>query len=198
MHNVGLWRRSRRRGEQQRFEQAVLAHLEALYGYAMVLTRDPSDAEDLVQEACMRAIAGARQAMPTGNVKAWLFTILRNVWRNHRRRHTRGPVFLSLTTALFDDTSRQGHLVDHRQRPDVLTERRHAAVLLREAIESLPETFREVIVLRYMEGLSYIQIAEVLGCPAGTVMSRLNRARAALRQRCSDDRDLYRSESDAS
>lgn len=195
---MGLWRRRRRSGEQQRFEQAVLAHLESLYGYAMALTRDPSDAEDLVQEACMRAIAGAQQAMPTGNIKAWLFTILRNVWRNHHRRRTRGPVFLSLTPTLFDDTLRQGHLVDDRLRPDVLVERRRAEVRMREAIESLPEAFREVIVLRYMEGLSYTQIAEVLGCPAGTVMSRLNRARAALRQRCSDDCDLYRSESDAS
>lgn len=88
-----------------------MAHLDALYGYAMALTRDQLDAEDLVQEACLRAIASARRTVPTGNVKAWLFTILRNAWRNRRRRHSQGPVFLSFTPALLDDTSRQVYLM---------------------------------------------------------------------------------------
>jgi RNA polymerase sigma-70 factor (ECF subfamily) len=175
-----------RRGAGKRksgdFAQAVLEHLDALYGYAMSLTRNPAEAEDLVQETCLRAIRGAQRAVPTGDRKAWLFTILRNIWINQYRRRTRGPEFLQLVTDAQDDELPSAWVIDSQERPDILFERKLLRESIRLAIENLPEMFREVIVLRCIEGFSYTQIAEILGCPSGTVMSRLSRARAELRR----------------
>jgi RNA polymerase sigma-70 factor (ECF subfamily) len=162
-----------------------LEHLDALYGYAMSLTRSPVEAEDLVQETCVRALRGAQRSAPTGNLKAWLFTILRNIWINQRRRQTQGPDFLPLTTETPDGGAPEAWITDNRQCPDILLERELLQESIRKAIEDLPTVFREVIMLRCLEGFSYTQIAEILGCPSGTVMSRISRARAELRRQLS-------------
>lgn len=167
--------------EWKEFEQAALEHLKALYGYAMSLAQNPTEAEDLVQETYLRGTRAAQQATPTGDLKPWLFTILRNIWINQQRRQTQGPEFLPIESdEEFTEESKEW-LMDHTHRPDALLERQFLREEIRAAIESLPEMFREVIVLRYLEDLSYSQIAQILGCPAGTVMSRLSRARAQLR-----------------
>ncbi|MGQ4808366.1 ECF RNA polymerase sigma factor SigH [Candidatus Entotheonellaceae bacterium PAL068K] len=181
-----IWRRANKR-TQRRFEQELLAHLDALYGYALSLTRNPAEAEDLVQETCLRAISRAQRVLPAGNLKAWLFTILRNVWINQHRRRTQGPEFLPLATHIKDHESQDERGIDHQQRPDMLFAQRLLQERLRDAIAHLPEGFREVIVLRYIEGFSYTQIAELLTCPAGTVMSRISRARAALHRLLCDE-----------
>jgi RNA polymerase sigma-70 factor (ECF subfamily) len=168
--------------EQQEFEQAALEHLEALYGYAMSLVRNPTDAEDLVQETYLRGTRAARQARPTGDLKPWLFTILRNIWINQWRRQLHGPEFLQIESAVEQPEGSAEWIADETHRPDALLERQLLREQIRAAIESLPEGFREVIVLRYVEGFSYSQIAQIVGCPAGTVMSRLSRARAELRR----------------
>lgn len=162
-------------------QHVILANLRALYGFAMSLTRDPMDAEDLVQEACLRAIKGMTQGGIKGDAKVWLFTILRNVWINEWRRRTKGPEFVLFGRTRSDRGGLQDRLPDERERPEELFERNALSEKLSVAIAGLPEAFREVVVLRYFEGFSYRQIAAVLGCPAGTVMSRLNRAKAELR-----------------
>ena len=161
-------------------KHAILENLAALYGFAMSLTRNPMDAEDLVQEACLRAVKGINQRGVESDPKLWLFTILRNVWINEWRRRNRGPEFISLGKNGDEGGPLQQWLSDDRERPDDRFERNVLAEKTRAAIAELPEVFREVIVLRYFEGLSYRQIASILGCPAGTVMSRLSRARAEL------------------
>jgi RNA polymerase sigma-70 factor (ECF subfamily) len=170
-----------RKTDSDNNERAILENLSALYGFAMSLTRNPVDAEDLVQETCLRAIKGLTQNGVKSDPKVWLFTILRNVWINQWRRRAKGPEFILLEKSRTDGGPLQEWLLDDRERPEDLFDRNVVSGKIRLAISGLPEVFREVLVLRYFEGLSYRQIASILGCPAGTVMSRLNRARAELR-----------------
>jgi RNA polymerase sigma-70 factor (ECF subfamily) len=163
--------------------RAILENLGALYGFAMSLTRNPTDAEDLVQETCLRAIKGMSQ---NGNgfknePKVWLFTILRNVWINEWRRRAKGPEFIVPGKSGRDVAPVPEVFSDERDRPEEQFDRNAASEKIRLAVSALPEVFREAVVLRYFEGFSYRQIAAILGCPAGTVMSRLNRAKAELR-----------------
>jgi RNA polymerase sigma-70 factor, ECF subfamily len=162
-------------------ERAILENLSALYGFAMTLSHNRTDAEDLVQEACLRAIKGMTHTAIKSDPKVWLFTILRNVWINEWRRRANGPEFILLGKSRIDGGPLQPWLSDERERPEDHFERNVTSGKIRLAISGLPEMFREVVVLRYFEGFSYRQIASILGCPAGTVMSRLNRARAELR-----------------
>ena len=150
-------------------------YLDGLYGYAVVLSRNSTEAEDLVQETCLRGLRGIHQLRPDGNVKSWLFTILRNIWLNQRRQRRVAPEMVELdSNATSDppDTARDPHAVytDKIEQEQV-----------RAAIQQLPVEFREIIILREYEELSYQEIAGVLGCPPGTVMSRLARARSRLR-----------------
>jgi RNA polymerase sigma-70 factor, ECF subfamily len=155
------------------FTQAALAHADALYGYGMTLTRNSSEAEDLVQETYLRATRAEKQPPLDGNLKAWLFVIMRNAWFNQVRHNQSGPRFVEL------ETNEQTE--DVRANPHVVYLRKLEREQVREAIEKLPEAYREIIVLRDIEGFTYQEIAMVLECPAGTVMSRLGRARAKLR-----------------
>jgi RNA polymerase sigma-70 factor (ECF subfamily) len=170
-----------RKKESDNSEHGILENLAALYGFAMSLTRNPVDAEDLVQEACLRAIKGMTQNSLKSDPRVWLFTILRNVWINQWRRRTNGPEFILLGQTRGDNAPLQEWLSEERDPPEDQFDRNVASRKIRLAISGLPEVFREVVVLRYFEGFSYRQIASILGCPAGTVMSRLNRAKAELR-----------------
>lgn len=156
---------------------AGIEHIDGLYGYALVLTQNRADAEDLVQETYVRAIRAMGRLRADSNVKGWLFTILRNIWLNELRQRRKAPEMVDIeadaeTPSLLDGSTTSPH--------DAYVgalERRH----VREAIQHLPEEAREVILLREWEELSYQEIATVLDCPVGTVMSRLARARSKLR-----------------
>jgi RNA polymerase sigma-70 factor (ECF subfamily) len=159
------------------FDQASLEHLDALYGFAMVLTRDDAEAQDLVQETYLRAIRAFGRLMPDSNLKGWLFAIMRNIWLNDLRHKRNGPSFVELD-------SREEHAdgigtigADPYFLYVVKLEREE----LMAATERLPQAYREIILLRHIEGFSYQEISAILGCPAGTVMSRLGRAREKLR-----------------
>jgi RNA polymerase sigma-70 factor (ECF subfamily) len=160
------------------FGSAALEHLDALYGYAMALTRDRTAAEDLVQETYLRAVRAFGRLVPDTNLKAWLFAIMRNAWLNQARHDRRGPRFVELDErdGAYDDV--EGWVEDT---PYAIYLRKEIDDRVRGAIASLPPLHREVIVLRDIEGFSYQQIASMLNCPAGTVMSRLGRARDRLR-----------------
>jgi RNA polymerase sigma-70 factor (ECF subfamily) len=150
---------------------------DGLYGYAMVLSRDPTEAEDLVQETCVRAIQAIENLRPDGNVKSWLFTILRNIWLNQLRQQRTAPKMVELDV----DESTAEIAVEPSKDPHALYVSKVEREQVREAIQQLSEEFREIIVLREYGELSYQELASVLGCPAGTVMSRLGRARSKLR-----------------
>lgn len=159
--------------------ELALEYLDGLYGYAMTLTRNKAEAEDLVQETYLRAMRAFDRLQPESNVKSWLFTILRNVYLNQIRHQRSGPPIVDMEDQFSNlpDTAASGEL-------DPLSN--YLATLKRQdvhrAIESLPSVYREVIILREFEDLSYQQIAEVLNCPTGTVMSRLGRAREKLKR----------------
>jgi RNA polymerase sigma-70 factor (ECF subfamily) len=161
------------------FSQVALEHLDALYGYAMTLTRDQTEAEDLVQETYLRAVRAFGQLLPDSNLKSWLFVIMRNIWLNQLRHNRSGPRFVG-----FDDEIETVQYLAAKPTddPHVAYMRKLECWEVRQAIESLPPPYREIIVLRDIEGFSYQQISSMLGCPAGTVMSRLGRAREKLKQ----------------
>jgi RNA polymerase sigma-70 factor (ECF subfamily) len=156
------------------FEQEVLPHLDSAYNLARWLTGNRQDAEDVVQEAYMRALrfyGGFRG----GSVRAWLLQIVRNTfytWLGQNRpKHP---------TIEFDE---QLFGADHSApNPEQALLQTDSANLLRQALQRLPESFREVLILREFEGMSYKEIAEVTGMAPGTVMSRLSRARGGLRE----------------
>ena len=164
----------------RRFEQIFATHLDAAYDFARWLTRDERNAEDVVQEACLRAFRSL-ESFHGGNGRAWLFAIVRNTyytWLKKRRAET-------LSVPLDEESQDGGELalVDSAGPPvDALLQQRDARRLVDAALEQLPEEFREVIVLRELEDLSYKEIAAVAGIPLGTVMSRLARGRKLLLQ----------------
>jgi RNA polymerase sigma-70 factor, ECF subfamily len=154
-----------------------LEYLDGLYGYAMVLTRNASEAEDLVQETCLRAIPKLKSLRVDSNLKSWLFTILRNIWLNKLRQERAAPKFAEID----EDDSIAELVVEPSKSPlDTYVSKMEQA-RVREAIQRLPAGSREIILLREYEDLSYQEIATILDCPAGTVMSRLARARSRLR-----------------
>ncbi|PYO43334.1 MAG: RNA polymerase subunit sigma [Gemmatimonadetes bacterium] len=163
--------------ELERFEAVVLPHLDAAYTLARYLTRDADDAQDIVQEASLRAFryfAGFRGTEP-GEGRAWLLAIVRNTartWRERNRHHAQA-------TAFDEELHSERVAEDH---PEAAVVRKSEGDALREAIDRLPTEFREVIVLRELEGLSYKEISDVAGIPVGTVMSRLSRARRRLEE----------------
>lgn len=153
-------------------------YLDALYGYAMALSRNSAEAEDLVQETCLRALRGLDRLRADGSAKSWLFTILRNIWLNElRHRHT-SPGLIELDA----DGNDRSEPADATQDPhaDFVSQTEREQV--RAAIQHLSVEFREIIILREYEELSYQEIAALLDCPPGTVMSRLARARSRLRE----------------
>jgi RNA polymerase sigma-70 factor (ECF subfamily) len=157
--------------------QIVEEASEGLYRYAIVLSRDRVEAQDLVQETCVRAIEAVDSLRHGANVKSWLFTILRNIWFNKLRRRRAAPRVVELD---LEEAPAQNGVAASEDPHSIYVskvERQH----VREAIQQLPVEFREVLLLRAYEDLSYEDIARVLGCPRGTVMSRLGRARSKLR-----------------
>jgi RNA polymerase sigma-70 factor (ECF subfamily) len=175
---LGSPARMRRVNSSLDFGQASLEHLDALYGFAMALTRNRTEAEDLVQETYLRAMRAFGQLMPDSNLKGWLFTILRNVWLNQLRHARNGPQLVELDAG----QESPAHWLDRAASdPHLLLLQRVEREQVRAAIRRLPRNHREVIVLRDLEGFSYQEIAGILRCPAGTVMSRLGRARENLR-----------------
>ena len=154
------------------FDATVLPHLDAAFNFARWITRNDADAEDVVQDACVRAL----RYFPTlrdGDPRAWLFAIVRNTWYSRVARRSE-----STGTASADD--RRVEPLDDGPDPETLLLRQDTVLRVRGAIEQLPVEFREVLVLREMEGLSYKEIATVVRVPIGTVMSRLARARERL------------------
>jgi RNA polymerase sigma factor (sigma-70 family) len=169
------------RNQISQFEAMIYPHLDAAYNLARWLVRNDQDAEDMVQEACLRALkffGGFRGA----DCRAWLLTIVRNTcytWlRQHRAHELAVPLDADSYNANCDTFD-----------PEMMVQRSADSQRLRQALEDLPVEFREVIVLRELEGLSYKAIANIADIPLGTVMSRLARARRRLQHSLADQQD---------
>jgi len=161
------------------FQRVVLVHLDAAYNYAYYLSRNQHDAEDLTQEACSRAFA-AFDRLEQKNVKAWLFTIVRNAFYNQKQKDKHRGEVVYLTNSQFEASLPES--LKNCDTPEEQLIRDCESEQLKRAINKLAEDYREVIILREIEELSYAEIALVIDCALGTVMSRLSRARKQLKK----------------
>jgi RNA polymerase sigma-70 factor, ECF subfamily len=151
-----------------------------MYRVALRLTRNRAEAEDIVQEAFLRAFRSFDRFNPGTNCRAWLFTILRNVFLNQIRSQGREVPEADLGDRVTAETAGHPRGIGGNPEEELLQTVLHGDV--DRALKALPLAFREAVVLVDLEGLSYREVAEVLGCPVGTVMSRLSRGRGLLRQ----------------
>lgn len=169
------------------FENLVLEHIDILYAVALRLTRNPADAEDLTQNTFVKALRFHDKFKKGTYIKAWLLTILRNTFINEYRRKSRRPSEVELSGIEAAP--------DTKPDPDIFFEPQtgNRADLLelvddpvRKAVEALPSDFREAVIMADMEDMSYKEIADIMQCPLGTVMSRLYRGRKMLRESLGD------------
>lgn len=170
--------------DQANFERDALRYAPQLYSAALRMTRNPADAEDLVQETFLRAFRAYHTFTEGTNLKAWLYRILTNTYINRYRKEQRRPtevelgelqdlyLFRRLGEVSGASVSAEKEALDRFVDSDII-----------EALESLPETFRMPVILADVEGFSYKEIAEILDIPIGTVMSRLHRGRKALQRK---------------
>ena len=162
---------------QRDFETMVLPHRDALFGHALALTRNVEEAEDLVQETTLRALRGFDTFRADGPVRAWLLTILRNLFINSYRSRTRSPRQVSLDALQTPDPVAPMDLGPERL---IFSKLENEA--LERAVAALPKSYRDVLVLSDMQGRSYQEISDELDLPIGTVRSRLFRARGRIRR----------------
>jgi RNA polymerase sigma-70 factor (ECF subfamily) len=176
------------RQNRQEFERTALPHLNALYGAALRLTRNPGDAEDLVQETMLRAYRFWDSFAKDTNCKAWLFKILTNTFINHYQKQKRGRVVLD--AAATEQQLTDGVLVQEKsalqRSPETQLIERSMSEDVSRALAALPPEFRTAVVLCDIEGFSYKEIADIMECPLGTVMSRLYRGRRLLQDALRD------------
>ena len=163
-----------RKADLASFEAVILPHLDAAHNLAKWLLRNEQDAQDVVQEAYLRAFKSFG-GFHGSNGRAWLLTIVRNTSYTMLKKKQA----VDLTTTFDEELHASGQ---ESVSPETILERSEDAALIREAMDELPAEFREILTLRHQEGLSYKEIADVAQIPPGTVMSRLARARAKLRE----------------
>jgi RNA polymerase sigma-70 factor (ECF subfamily) len=176
---------------EDQFARDALAYVDSLYGTALRLTRRPADAEDLVQETYLKAFRASAQFERGTNLKAWLFTILHNTFRNLRRHDVRSPVDVDSETV-----EHAADLLAQDQTPEQLLTRATLDADLQAALDALPDAFRQAVWLRDVEEFSYAEIARIVGVPIGTVMSRISRGRKLLYERLAGSRAGARRPSD--
>lgn len=157
---------------KREFEEKILEHIDSLYNLALRMTQNKQDAEDLVQEASLRAYRNFDKFMPGTNFKAWIMTILRNIYINQYRKRIKEPMKIEFEevedfVGLPEITSAQEEIFNET---------------IKSSIDKLPEELRTTLTSFYVDGFSYKEIAKIMNCPIGTVMSRLYTARQILKR----------------
>lgn len=180
-----LWRGGRKgvEGKEKEFEKLALPHIDSLYNLALRLSKNPAEAEDLVQETFLQAYRSFHQFKEGTNCRAWLCKILYNLYINIYRKSHRGPQWESL-----EEVRPQYHSLISQEKssisanPEEVLLRKSTAEEVRRALDDLLEEYRLVIILSDIDGLNYKEIAEVTDSPMGTIMSRIHRGRKQLRE----------------
>lgn len=171
---------------RKRFEKEAFVHLNELYGAGLRLTRNPGDAEDLVQETFMKAFSNFHQYKEGTNCRAWLFRILMNTFINGYRRRTKEREILKKKEvgAIRNElVNKEGF--EWNSDPTKVSSKNALSHQVRDALDSLPEEFRTVVLLADLHDFAYKDIAQIMSTPIGTVMSRLFRGRRMLRKKLS-------------
>ena len=167
------------------FEQMAMPLFDHLYNFAHWLTGDRSEAEDLVQETYAKALKGFKSFQDGTNLRAWMCRILRNTFLT-----SRSGLAAQMTSSIEDSNIREDEISGDSATPEVLLLRRESEQMVLQALESLPVTHREILLLCEVEEMSYKETAQILAVPIGTVMSRLARARKMLRETLSTGREV--------
>lgn len=170
--------------DAQLFEEQAIGHLDAMYAVACRMTKNPATAEDLVQDAMVKALRGRDQFQPGTNLKAWLLRIVTNTFLNHYKRGgLERDVFEGPDAEALNDGWMSAESLRGMRDVEALAVSPMLRDELSAALDALPEEFRMPVVLCDVEEMSYKEIAEIMGCPVGTVMSRLHRGRKLLKAR---------------
>lgn len=174
-------------GAKREFEEMCMTHLDALYAAALKLTRNTSDAEELVQDTYLKAFRFSHKFEWGTNLKAWLFRIQSNTFINdyRHRGHERKYIERAATESIYDqvlDSEARNYAAD----PENHVFNTFLKQELERALETLPDDFKIVVVLADVQGFSYKEVADIIGCPIGTVMSRLHRGRRILQRELVD------------
>jgi RNA polymerase sigma-70 factor (ECF subfamily) len=177
-----MFRKSPAPSNAEDFSAEALQFLEPLFATAMRLTRNRADAEDLVQDTFVKAFRHSDQFARGTNLRAWLYTILHNTWRNRRRDASRDTVEVDSEQVELAAASPVGEPVDT---PERILMRSTLDADLQAALDELPDAFRQAVWLRDVEEFTYAEIAEMLNVPIGTVMSRISRGRRMLFEKLS-------------
>lgn len=169
-----------------RFETDALTYLDQLYGAALRMTRNPADAEDLVQETFAKAYSSFAQFTPGTNLKAWLYRILTNTFINTYRKKQRQPQTSGQEVEDWQVAKAEAHTSTGLRSAEMEAMDRMPSSAVTDAMNELPPDFRLAVYLADVEGFAYKEIAQIMGTPIGTVMSRLNRGRNQLRSKLAD------------
>lgn len=172
---------------KQEFQEVALPHADSLYNFAFRMTRSSRDAEDLVQDTFMRAFRFFHRFATGTNIRAWLFRILKNTYINSYRKVQRTPDHVDWAQVEdFYDSVTPDDLRKRHKNPEELLLEKSVDGRVEEAVAALPAEYRAVVLLNFMEDMSYKEIAEILEIPMGTVMSRLHRGRKILQAKLRD------------